>query len=108
MIRSALLKSPRVDVGVAAADLMTLPDGSFYHHDLVGCVVETREGQIMGAVTGVEGASGTYRLSVAPSEDAGAQFEVPLAEPICTRIDPEAGVIVVDLPDGLVDLNRRR
>ena len=96
------------ELRVPEADLVVLPAGSYYHHQLVGCTVRTLEGEVIGTVASVEGASGAHRLLVERSDESGDQVDVPLAEPICTRVDPMRGEIVVDLPDGLLDLNRRR
>jgi 16S rRNA processing protein RimM len=82
--------------------LAPLPGGTYYRHDLVGCRVETAGGDRVGTVTGVEGAVDRSTLVV-----AGARGEVliPLAAEICTTIDPAEKRIVVDPPDGLLDLN---
>ncbi len=84
--------------------LAALPPGAFYQHDLVGCRVETGAGQTVGTVRDVEGGAGGHHLVV----DGGARGEIliPLAADICTRIDPASGVIVVEPPEGLLDLNR--
>jgi len=39
-------------------------------------------------------------------ETRGGELLIPLAEDICTRIDPVARRIDVVLPEGLRDLNR--
>jgi 16S rRNA processing protein RimM len=82
--------------------LAPLPEGSFYHHDLVGCQVETQSGERIGRVTGIEGTTTGSRLVV---EGARGEILVPLAAPICTTIDPSAKRIVIDPPEGLLDLN---
>lgn len=84
--------------------LATLPSETFYRHDLVGCRVETRAGEPIGAVIGVEGTMGGSRLVV---ETTGGEVLVPLAREICTIVDPAAKRIVIDPPDGLLDLNQR-
>jgi len=84
--------------------LRELPSGTFYHHDLIGCVVETRDGRSVGTVSDVEGGTGGSRLVI--ESDAG-EVQVPLVAPICTMIDPANKRIVIDPPDGLLDLNTR-
>lgn len=93
------------------ADLEPLPPGSYYHHQLIGAAVRTTAGADVGTVTAVREAAGCHRLLVRPDGGPDAprgEIEVPLAEPICVRIDPDAGLIVVDPPDGLLELNRPR
>lgn len=82
--------------------LVALPPGAFYHHDLVGCRVETLDGVEVGTVTKVEGGGGASRLVV-----AGAREEVlvPLVDEICRQIDTAAKRIVIAAPDGLLGLN---
>src|SRR5919197_648927 len=56
------------ELRVPVEQLAVLPDGTFYHHDLIGCRVETTGGEPIGIVTDVEGTSGGSRLIVdAPS-----------------------------------------
>jgi len=93
-----------VELRVPVDDLERLPAGMFYRHDLVGCRVETVAGTRVGEVTAVEGELGASRLVVSAE---GGEVLIPLAEAICVRIDIAARRVVVDPPDGLLDLNRR-
>jgi 16S rRNA processing protein RimM len=82
--------------------LAPLPEGTFYHHDLVGCSVETRGGSRIGIVKAVEGDLGGSRLVV---DTPKGEVLVPLAVDICPTIDPSQKRIVVEPPEGLLDLN---
>lgn len=82
--------------------LAPLPGGTFYRHDLVGCKVETHGGETIGTVTGVEGILERSRLVVA---GARGEMLIPLVTEICTTIDTAGRRIVIDPPDGLLDLN---
>lgn len=93
-----------VELRVPADELAPLPDGMFYRHDLVGCRVETTGGVEVGAVTSVEGELGASRLVVAAP---GGDILIPLADAICVVIDIAARRIVIDPPEGLLELNRR-
>jgi 16S rRNA processing protein RimM len=92
-----------LELRVPASQLVRLPAGSFYHHDLVGCRVQTRSGEEVGTVRDVEGDQGSKRLVV---RSARGDVLIPLAREICTSIDPAARLIVVDPPQGLLELNR--
>jgi 16S rRNA processing protein RimM len=97
-----------VELRIAADALQPLPAGSYYHHDLVGCSVETSRGETVGRVRAVEGDAGGSRLVV---EGASGDVLIPIAEGICIAIDVAARTIVVEPPEGLLDLNvtkRRR
>ena len=85
--------------------LAILPPDTFYRHDLIGCAVETSAGTVIGLVEDVEGTMGGSRLVV--RANGGAEVLVPLAAAICTAIDPAARRIVIDPPEGLLELNER-
>jgi 16S rRNA processing protein RimM len=82
--------------------LVTLRDGMFYHHDLVGCLVVTTAGLEVGTVSGVEGDAANTRLVVTAD---GGDVLIPLVLHICTEIDPKARRIVIAPPEGLIELN---
>jgi 16S rRNA processing protein RimM len=101
---------------------VSLPLGSYFVSDLIGCTVFEQPVElcatasspcslgeapaVLGSVRDVqfpgEESSGTPILEV---ETAKGEVLIPLAEDICTRIDPAARRIDVTLPDGLRDLN---
>jgi 16S rRNA processing protein RimM len=94
-----------LELRVPADSLPELPEGTFYHHDLVGSRVETAEGQVVGTVSKVEGEHGSSRLVV---QGERGEVLIPLAVDICTTIDPAGKRIVVDPPAGLIELNEPR
>jgi len=91
-----------IELRIDAADLQPLPPGMYYHHDLIGCLVETADGMAIGTVSSVDGAGVTSRLVV---EGPSGEQLIPLAVDICRTIDPAQRRIVIDAPDGLLDLN---
>jgi 16S rRNA processing protein RimM len=92
-----------LELRVPIEQLLPLPAGSYYHHDLVGCRVETADGCLVGTVRGVEGPAGRSLLVI---EGPAGETLVPLAEAICTLVDPTGKRIVIEPPQGLLDLNR--
>lgn len=99
---------------VRASDRPAAPAGQFYHDALIGCRVETVAGDAVGDVTRIDETGGVPLLVVvaaAPDGGDGSQGRdevlIPLAESICRVIDPAARRIVIDPPDGLLDVNRR-
>jgi len=90
---------------VPAEELVDLPAGTYYHHQLVGCVVETLAGMTVGPVSAIEGEAGSTRLVV---QGERGEVLVPLAVDICRTIDPAARRIVIAPPEGLIELNERR
>jgi len=84
--------------------LAALPDGVFYRHDLIGCRVETTSGRDLGVVADVEGSMTGSRLVI---DGPGGEVLIPLAAEICREIDAAGKRIVIDPPEGLIDLNAR-
>lgn len=91
-----------LDLKVPLAEVKPLGPGGYYVFDLVGCVVRTRAGETVGPVERVDLATGIPMLVVA----ADGEVLIPFSEAICTRIEPEARLIEIDPPPGLIELNR--
>ena len=92
------------ELRVEAATLPPLPSGTFYRHDLVGCEVSETHGRVLGRVVSVEGPMERCWLVV----DSGrGEILIPLVAEICVRVDPHALQIVVNPPEGLIELNER-
>jgi 16S rRNA processing protein RimM len=91
-----------LELRVPVDRLAPLPGGTFYRHDLIGCRVETPGGDLVGTVENVEGTLTGSRLVVAATR---GEVLIPLVAQICTTIDPAAKRIVIDPPEGLLDLN---
>jgi len=91
----------RIETGA----LQPLPARSFYHHDLVGCTVETPQGVNVGVVTGVEGSGTSSRLIV---QGRSGEVQIPLADEIIDGVHLGARRIIVKPMDGLLDLNVTR
>jgi 16S rRNA processing protein RimM len=89
------------ELKMPASELPPLPAQTYYRHDLVGCEVRTKDGQTIGNVTDVEGTLERSRLVIARQ---GGEVMVPMVDAICISVDPVGKVIVVDPPDGLLDL----
>jgi 16S rRNA processing protein RimM len=93
------------ELRIEEASLQSLGPGRFYHHDLVGCAVETIDGKSVGGVERVEGGVGGSRLVVAGPR---GEILIPLAEEICVEIDVGTKRIRINPPEGLLDLNEVR
>ena len=90
-----------LELRVPEAALQPLGVGTYYQHQLVGCLVETRTGERVGEVARVDGGAGWSLLAV-----SGARGEVliPFATAICVDVDVNAKRIVIEPPDGLLEL----
>lgn len=92
------------ELWIPAAALPPLPPGTYYRHDLVGCEVRDPKGEAIGHVASVEGTLERSHLIV---QGGRGEVMIPLAAGICVSVDIAARTIVVDPPDGLLDVNRR-
>jgi 16S rRNA processing protein RimM len=98
-----------LEVQIPMSERTALPAGRYYVSDLTGCeVFEHVAGGAgetpLGTVRDVEFPGGTPLLAV---DTAKGELLIPLAEDICTRIDPAARRIEVALPDGLREINQK-
>ena len=93
------------ELRIPVSDQQPLPGGLFYEHDLIGCKVLTVEKVTVGVVTGIQGEPGSNRLLVT-LPGTQEQVDIPLVDSICVRVEPSQGVVVIDPPVGLLELNR--
>ena len=89
--RAELLRGP---VGASGGARGGEPDGEVFVHEVIGAEVRDRAGTRLGRVESVQ-ANPAHDLLVL---DGGALV------PFVFVVDQEPGVVVVDLPDGLLDL----
>ena len=82
---------------------MALPPHEYYLHDLIGCEVRTVGGEPVGRVQTVYTGTANALLGV---DREGAEVLVPLVHSMCPEIDVAGKRIVVDPPEGLLDVNR--
>jgi 16S rRNA processing protein RimM len=90
------------EIFAAEPDFRRLGADRFYDFEIVGCRVRTRAGAEVGTVESVLAAGGPVLLVVRRGE---AEIYVPFTGTICVQVDPEAREVVIDPPDGLLDLN---
>ncbi len=94
------------DVCVPMAERAPLPPDEFYLGDLVDCaVIDHASGATIGTVSGWQDSGGAPLLEVAPA-NGGEAILIPFARSICVEIDTAARRIVVNPPEGLLELNR--
>ncbi|MBC7911786.1 MAG: PRC-barrel domain-containing protein, partial [Pyrinomonadaceae bacterium] len=71
-----------------------------YNWQLIDCRVETIDKRELGRVAEV---LHTGAAPVLVIKDAEREHLIPLAESICVEVDPEAKLIRVDPPEGLLE-----
>ena len=93
------------ELKLPADALPPLPANTFYRHDLIGCDVQDVAGRVIGRVSGVEGSLEQSRLIV---ESERGELLIPMVDKFFVKVDTAAKLIVVDPPDGLLDVNARK
>ena len=91
-LRGSLLTIPRTEVA-------PLPDGSYYHFQVIDMEVLSEEGQPMGKVAEIltTGSNDVYVVKAPGRKDV----LVPAIADIVLKIDPDQNRMVVRLPEGL-------
>ena len=86
-------------VSIRMVELPRLPEGEYYSYQLVGLHVRDEAGQDLGELSEVL-ATGSNDVYVVKSE-TGKELLLPAIESVIRKIDLEAGVITVVVPEGL-------
>ena len=88
------------EICIAEDEAVELEADEFYDWQLVGCTVETVEGETIGKVRELMRTGGTENLVVTGENK---EFLIPFAEAICREVDIETKKIVIDPPEGLLE-----
>jgi 16S rRNA processing protein RimM len=90
------------DLCVETAEAFAAPEGFYYSHEIRGFACEDARGNPLGSAAGVEQTPAGPLLSVELS--SGGLALVPFVDAIVIRIDRTGRRIVLDPPDGLLEL----
>ena len=91
-----------LELRVPEDELQPLDAGMYYHHQLIGCAVETVAGERVGEVVRVNGGAAGSLLEV---DGPRGEVLIPLAVEICVEIDVDRKRIRINPPEGLLDVN---
>ena len=90
-----------IEFAVPESERVPLPADHYYDWELEGCTV-TAGNESIGQVNSVLRTGGAEILVV--TDNSGKERLIPLADSIVVEVDPVQKVIVVDPPEGLLDL----
>ena len=91
------------EVQVAKADLPPAEEGEHYYFELIGCTVADAEtGRAIGVVEAIQEPGGGLLLEVRRGDQ---EVLIPYEEPLIVEKDIAGKRILVDLPEGLEELN---
>jgi tRNA (guanine37-N1)-methyltransferase len=98
----ALLRNWTIEVPIDQAK--ELGADEYYLHDLAGMTLVDREGVVRGKVREAYEGGGGILLDI--ERPNGRRYDLPFAAGICVEVDLAKKQIVVELPDGIEDLDR--
>jgi 16S rRNA processing protein RimM len=85
---------------VKTADRPPLPEGEYYHHQLIGLKVVSEQGEVLGKVTEIL-ATGANDVYVVRAE-IGPEILIPAVEEFVQTVDLEHGELRVRITPGLL------
>ena len=94
------------EVAIPDAERVELDPGEFFLSDLVGCQLSDHEGKVIGTVTGFFENGPQAVLEVEGADEQ--EIMIPFVKAFFPEIDLKAKKATVELPDGLVEVNRRK
>jgi len=83
-------------------ELQPLEEGSYYHFQIIGCSVVSKSGEEIGLVEDLWRIPGNDLLVVRCGK---RDILIPFTQTICIRVDLNKREIIIDPPEGLLDLN---
>jgi 16S rRNA processing protein RimM len=86
-------------VFVRADDRPALPEGEFYHHEVIGLRVVTEADEELGSLSEIL-ITGANEVYIVKRPD-GRELLLPAIEEVILKIDPQAGLVRVRLLPGL-------
>lgn len=90
-------------VVVPVDQAVKLPDGTYFDHDLVGCLVQDTQGRRLGNVREILHIVGNNQLVV---RGENQEYLIPAVDSICVKISIKEKQILIDPPEGLMDLGK--
>lgn len=86
---------------VDAVGLENLQPGEYYHYQVIGFEVFSITGERIGAISSILSTPGGELYVV---QAAGREHLIPAVKELIEKVDFSAGKVIIDPPDGLLDL----
>jgi 16S rRNA processing protein RimM len=90
------------DVWIDESEAAVLPQDAYYHRDLLGLRVLDTSDRELGEVEDILRTGGADVLVV---RREGVEVLIPAAKSICIKVDLAARTLIVDPPEGLLEIN---
>jgi 16S rRNA processing protein RimM len=82
-----------------------LPEGQYYHHQIIGLQVRTTQGELLGSITEVLTGKSNDNYIV---QGERGEILIPAIEDIVKSIDLEQGCVIIEAIEGLLSLNEKK
>jgi len=82
-----------------------LPEGQYYHHQIIGLQVRTTQGELLGNITDVLTGKSNDNYIV---QGAKGEILIPAIEDVVQSIDLDQGCVIIEAIEGLLDLNEKK
>lgn len=82
-----------------------LPEGQYYHHQIVGLQVRTTQGELIGTITEVLTGKSNDNYIV---QGASGEILIPAIEDVIKSIDLDQGCLTIEAIEGLLSLNEKK
>jgi len=82
-----------------------LPEGQYYHDQIIGLQVRTTRGKLLGNITGVLTGKSNDNYIV---QGTRGEILIPAIEDVIKSIDLDRGCITIEAIEGLLDLNEKK
>ena len=91
-------------IEIHRSQLKPLPEGQYYHFQLIGLEVWTTQGELLGTVTEILTAESNDNYVVRGTR---GEILIPAIEDVVKSIDLDEGRIVIEPVEGLLSLNKK-
>jgi len=91
-------------IEIPYGQLRPLPQGQYYHFQLIGLEVRTTQGELLGSISEILTAEGNDNYVV---HGAKGEILIPAIEDVVKSIDLNQGYMVIEPITGLLDLNQK-
>ena len=82
----------------------SLPEGQYYHHQIIGLRVRTTQGELIGTITDVLSGKSNDNYIVKGNQ---REILIPAIEDVVKAIDLEQGCVTIEAIEGLLSLNEK-
>jgi 16S rRNA processing protein RimM len=82
----------------------SIPEGQYYHHQIIGLQVKTTQGELIGTITDILTGKSNDNYIV---QSTRGEILIPAIEDVVQSINLDQGCITIEAIDGLLNLNEK-